>query len=309
MLVGFRTKLLITFVGTLCLFSLVIAGGMVVLADTFSADADSFVVGVEDHNEGRDITPVVREAVAYWNANNGEYSAAYRKQFVFKETPSEPDVLVRYQSTVSCADARAGGCAPIPSSEADAERSPKPLVVQLSSTRNTNKLMTKRTLIHEFGHILSVPHCEEPRARMGCPQSTAPTGPTWDNRRYPFNTTALRVYVDATDASATMETEVDRLLGEANAGEIAGVPSAVSFNRVADPWQAHMTIQIVQCSECRGEARFAVTGGPPYSPAIEYLSHVKVTVTAESADGVETWIPSFLGEYSGNESNARRPAP
>lgn len=140
------------------------------MIELYSPDADTFVVSVEDHDE-RDITPIVRDAVAYWNTNNDQYSAGYQTRLVFEKNASDPDVLVRYHSSLSCDDARAGGCAPVISSEEDAERSSKPLVVHVCSSRNENMLMTKRTLIHEFGHILSVQHCEGPRSRMGCPVS------------------------------------------------------------------------------------------------------------------------------------------
>lgn len=312
MAVRLRTKTLVVFFSVLFLFSLILVGGTVALGaylDIGISDSEAFVVSIADHDEGEDITPVVQEAIAYWNENNEQYPAAFQKRFEFRENASNPDVLVRYRSSVSCEIPESNGCAPIVSSKRDAEDSSKPLVVQVSASQTENRLMAKRTLIHEFGHLLSVSHCEEPRSRMGCPQSTAPVGPTWDERRYPFNTTELRVYVDTDGASDPMEATVDRSLEAATAGEMEDVPSSVTFQRVDQPWKSHITIRVNECSNCQPQATAILKGGPPYDPAIQYMSHAEIRVTAESAGDVETWLAPHLKEYSGNESNPRRPAP
>jgi hypothetical protein len=306
MAVRLRTKVLVAFFSILFLFSALVVGGIFFLIDLPSADGDdAFVVSVAAHDESQTIAPVVREAIDYWNTNGG-YPAAYQKRLVFKENASDPDILVRYESSLSCADSRAGGCAPVVSSKVDAERSPKPLVVQLSSTQNENRLMTRRALIHEFGHVLSIAHCEQPRVRMGCPESP-PAGPSWTDRRYPFDTTELRVYVGT--ESAAMEREVDRLLTVANTGEIEGVPSAVSFERVADPWRAHLTIRVTECSGCQSEVQSTARGGPPYGRGIQYLSYAAVGVTAETVEAIQTLLTPFLDRYSGDASAPRRPLP
>lgn len=320
-------KLLVRVFGIVLVVSLVVgavvAGGLVDLpggqsdgseslddapgpVDPGSGPADSsrpFVVGFDSSSADRDIGPVVKEAVSYWNENASEYPAAYEKRLVFRPGAADPDVLVRYELGTSCSGA-AAGCAPIPDSKADAEGDEKPLVVQVSALATENRFMAKNTLIHEFGHVLSVSHCEEPSRFMGC-QNDEP-GPSWEDRRYPFGTSELKVYVENSDAPAEMQATVDDVLEEITTGTVDDLPSDLSVTEVSDPWKAHIHLRVDKCRGCFSGNVISVAGGPPYGGSYSYLEHARVKIVAADSQEAREELLEHLKQVVGNEGKPRR---
>lgn len=263
---------------------------------THSGDANTLVVGVAQPDGGKNITPVARRTVEYWEANDGRYDAAFEAEYVFKPNASSPDILIQFTSSTSC-DGYAG-CAPITGSEG-AIRDMGTAVIQIDRDEVPNERMGYMILRHEFGHVISVNHCEEPRRLMGCPYpNQGEEEGVWHDKKYPFLDSSLTVYVAS--PSSDMESAGQQAVDNLNAGKVEGVPDDLQLTRVEDPWKADVVVTISECGDCNYAYDYQLGGGQPYGndDNLEYLGYAEISIRAESPEKARQVVQSTIAHVT-----------
>lgn len=200
----------------------------------------------------RNVTGAVGDAITYWNAHAGY--AAYPVGLRLVPNASRPDVVVRYERSITCPNHDdAIGCAPLLAADA---RVDPPATVQLRYDPADDRRQVRNTAIHELGHVLGVGHCDPPHWVMGasCP-APLPDATDATERPLAWRDHTIRVYVDAGNVSAGERArtadQVSHALAYLDGGANGSLPSDLSLVRVDDRFAADVVVTFAADPSCR----------------------------------------------------------
>jgi len=130
----------------------------------------TLVVAIDETNAERNTTPLVREALEYWEQNSEEY-AGYPIEYELRPNATDPDVEIVWTESVSvCSlsyDGTYVGCAPYVT-----ESAPETATVSIETGYLRNH--TVDIVKHELGHTLGLAHGDEPAALMNATLNATP---------------------------------------------------------------------------------------------------------------------------------------
>ncbi|MGQ4554390.1 matrixin [Halobellus sp. GM3] len=272
--------------------------------------ADPIVVAVADAaGTGREWTPLVREAAAYWE-ERAERFAGYPVEYEIRPDASNPDLVVEFVDAVPECDgaADAAGCAPLIEDRRQIDR-PETVSVRTGFSDDSTVLV----LEHELGHTLGLTHEDAPADVMAS-RSVLYTEPLPDatERAFPWDDAEFTVYVDAANASDpdAFRRQVRHALTYYEDGP-PGMPTNLSFTTV-DSAAAEIVVRPVETSPCGGgAASCGRTAGwdPDGDGAIETYSQLRVSLVDLDADAVGWHVGYWMAHGFGAEADAEKPPP
>lgn len=257
----------------------------------------TIIVGVQNNvAPSRNFTEVVAAAIEYWEQHE-EYGA-YSVDFVLRPNTEQPDLIIRYNETIPCSYG-ASGCAPLLNSSVVAY---PPETVHIRYNESDNYRTVRYTVIHEFGHVLGITHCEEPHWMMsywtgghGCENPTF-DGPSVENQDLAWRDSNLTLYIDYSAVSEANRDETQEQVNHALAyfeeGRAEEFPGQVSFTRVDDPWKADIVITFAS-NRCEGDHVVCGSGGAARDfdndGEFEYYTRGRFTVETGSDVDARGW--------------------
>lgn len=146
-------------------------------------------------NESRNIAPLVRDAIAYWegpNSTHGDYPVDY----LLVEDPDDAQIVIQFVEEIhSCGDGevdRTMGCAPILTSDSN----PGPYT-QIQVRSGYTDETTVEIIKHELGHTRGLEHGEGPMPLMAATDTNAKHFPVTDavDRPNPWQKNTLKIYL------------------------------------------------------------------------------------------------------------------
>lgn len=235
------------------------------------------VVGVRYPDDAsRDYTPLVEDAVRYWESEGAAY-ATWAPDFSVEPDASNPDVVVSFRPEIDRCQldhpGRVVGCASLlrPTSQPD-----DPEVVEVVTGRTNYD--TRETLKHEFGHVLGLAHGDEPLDVMDEP--FVPFSRSRANATY-------HVYLDfpsdlaGEDASRR---QVRHALDYYESGAGGWMDGNATFEFTSDPADADVSVVVTRRSPAGSAADFG-------SGAI----HLNGLPTSRHAWHVGYWLGFLFG--------------
>jgi hypothetical protein len=275
---------------------------------------ETLVVGVENPvNDSRDYVPLVRRAIAYWEANDSRY-AGYDVSYRLDPDATDPDLVVSVVDRIEdCGteDEHSAGCAPHVTRPE--QFSPPVRIRIVDGLSDESALLVLR---HEFGHTLGLGHDDEPRAVMRARGRLA-TLPRTDatDRPYAWGSRALSVHVDvAEDAGdrSTVDRQVAETLGYFDRGAAGTVPEDVSFVRTANRSAADVVVQVGGPNPCDGDAgscRRLRGLDPDADGRLESYDRIEVYAFGLDPEAVGWHVGRHLGYALGLTDDTEYPAP
>jgi len=275
---------------------------------------ETLVVGVENPvNDSRDYVPLVRRAIAYWEANDSRY-AGYDVSYRLDPDATDPDLVVSVVDRIEdCGteDEHSAGCAPHVTRPE--QFSPPVRIRIVDGLSDESALLVLR---HEFGHTLGLGHDDEPRAVMRASGRLA-TLPRTDatDRPYAWGGRALSVHVDvAEDAGdrSTVDRQVAETLGYFDRGAAGTVPEDVSFVRTANRSAADVVVQVGGPNPCDGDAgscRRLRGLDPDADGRLESYDRIEVYAFGLDPEAVGWHVGRHLGYALGLTDDTEYPAP
>jgi hypothetical protein len=273
--------------------------------------SDPIVVAVEDTADtGRDWTPIVREATAYWEANAERY-AGYDVDYEVRPNATDPDLVVEFVRTVPECDGAddAAGCAPLITDRRQVNR-PETVSVSASFSDQSTVLVLK----HELGHTLGLDHANAPQEVMSSESVLHTTArPNATDRAFPWNDREFSVYLDPTNASDPegAREQVRHALDYYERGA-PGMPDNLTFSFVDDPERADVVVEFADEPPCSpNAASCGATRGwdPDGDGAVETYSHLTVVLADPDTDAVGWHVGYWLAFALGAEDPAEMPEP
>ena len=272
--------------------------------------SDPIVVGIVA-DDRRNYAPLVREAAAYWEAEDGRY-VGYDVQFAVRPDAADPDVLVNVTDRVpDCSGvSEPAGCAPL-ITEGQRVQSTQPVWIASGLSNESTVFVLK----HEFGHLLGLRHDDPPTdvMRASGVVYTEPQ-PNASERAFPWRDPNFTVYADFSTARRPNETreQVTRALDYYEDGP-PGAPDNLTFEYVDDPAAADVVVEFAGEGACGG-ARVAScirTQGadPDGDGAVETYSNLTVTLSGVPTDAVGWHVGYWLAQSLGAEDDAEKPPP
>ncbi|MFB6090277.1 MAG: matrixin [Halobellus sp.] len=273
--------------------------------------SEPIVVAIRDTaGTGREWTPLVEEATAYWEAN-AERFAGFPVDYVVRPDASNPDLVIEFVDSVPvCEGAEdAAGCAPLIEDRRAIQR-PETVYVRTGFSDDSTILVTE----HELGHTLGLRHDDAPQEIMAS-RSVLYTEarPNATERAFPWDDAEFTVYVDVANASdpAGAREQVRHAL-EYYEDDAPGMPTNITFTSVDDASDAEIVVRSVETSPC-GAGAASCRGIKGWDPdgdgAIETYSQLRIALVDLDTDAVAWHTGYWLAEGFGAEDDADKPAP
>jgi hypothetical protein len=260
----------------------------------------------------RNVTPLVRAATDYWEAN-AERDAGYEIDYRVVPDAGDPDLRIEFAETVpECGKVTdAVGCAPLITDTRQIER-PESVWIQGGLSDESSVLVVK----HELGHTLGLTHDDAPADVMAARSVlyTQPK-PNATERDYPWADGEFTVYVDTATAGdpAGASEQVGHALDYYAEGA-PGMPDNLTFRRVEDPEDAEVVVDFSDASPCSSDGDPGSCVGtrgtdPDGDGAIEQYERVRITLVRLDTDAVGWHVGYWLAYALGAEATADKPAP
>ncbi|WP_251341439.1 M12 family metallo-peptidase [Haloplanus halophilus] len=272
--------------------------------------SDPIVVAVRNGGEpGRDVDSLVREATAFWEANDGAY-LGFEVRYEVRPDAEDPDLVVAFTDTLpDCGGvADAVGCAPKLTDARMVDR-PETVWVKTGLSDDSTTLVTK----HELGHTLGLDHDDAPRDVMRARSViyTEPQ-PNATERAFPWADGEFTVRVDAENASdpAGVDRQVGHALSYYEAGA-PGMPDDLSFERTGAA-DAEIRVRFGETATCRASSGSCVSTygtDPDGDGAIETYTRVEITLVGLDTDAVGWHVGYWLAHAFGAEADGEKPPP
>jgi len=275
--------------------------------------AETVTVAVEAPEPGTnesDYLALVADSVEYWNANDHRYGE-YEATFDLDADAEDPDVVVRFTSTVRCRGEPGWiGCAPLLDATTVVDGQTTVLI-----NSEYDEATIERTVRHEFGHLLGIRHGEEPMPLMETSDSTAVRVESNAERRSnPWREDVIEVYVATDGLSEQRATVVDRQVGQAVAyydrGAEGAVPENVTFRRTDSRSDAEVLVLFSEDPRCRdGAGSCAEIDGVDTDGdgAVEYYSGSTIVLSNVAGEAVGWHVGYWMGEAMGAASREELP--
>jgi len=263
------------------------------------------IAAPEPADDVSDFETAVARAVDYWNDNGHEYGD-YAVEFELDPDAVDPDVVVRFTSTVRC-NGEVGylGCAPVLDRGSTVDR---PTTVLVNSEHDAATI--GRTVKHEFGHLLGIAHGEEPMPLMEAETAgrTTVDVDTLD-RANPWRENVIEVYVATGGMSdrraAAVREQVGHALSYYDAGAEGTVPENVTFRLSDSRSDAEVVVLFQEDPLCReGPGSCAEVSGVDVDRdgGVEYYSGSTIVLSVVAVDAVGWHVGYWLGEAMGASS-------
>lgn len=263
----------------------------------------------------REFTPLVEQALAYWNGDASAY-AAYPVTFEYVAR-GEADLLITFVDEVpDCGEAPASewtaGCAPL-IDDTHPPPAGQPVVYVKAAYNNESTLLV---LQHELGHVLGIEHGEPPASVMS-PESDLAYLPLPDatDRELPWQHPTLSVYVDYSGVDPADHPAVEAQIGYATdyyAGGVEGyAPANVSFTAASEPTDADIVISFPERTSCGSTGSCASRTGYDLDDdgALEYYTRLDIEVSDLDVEVISWHVGYWLAAAFGAETEADRPPP
>ncbi|MFB6092358.1 MAG: matrixin family metalloprotease [Haloquadratum sp.] len=272
---------------------------------------DPIVVAVADAADtGREWTPLVREAAAYWE-ERGERFAGFPVDYTVRPNAANPDLVVEFVDEVPKCDGAddAAGCAPVITDRRQIDR-PETVYVRTGFSDDSTVLVVK----HELGHTLGLTHADAPADVMASRSVlyTEPR-PNATARAFPWDDADFTVYVDVANATdpGGARAQIRHAL-EYYEDDAPGMPTNITFTTVDNASAAEVVIRSVETSPCgAGAASCGRTVGwdPDGDGAVETYSDLRISLVALDTDAVAWHVGYWLAYGFGAEDDAEKPPP
>lgn len=273
----------------------------------------TLVVGLDNRgNASREFAPLVREALAYWEANAERY-AGYPIDYELRPAAAEPDVLVTVVEAVDCGDEdHVAGCADV--IEKPGQFDP-PVSVRVADGFTDES--TVAVLTHEFGHTLGLDHGDAPQSVMAAEgELTTLPRPDATARAMPWADPELAVYVDVSalppDERDAARRQIDAALGYYADGAAGTVPDNVTFVRTDNRSAAEVTVVAAESLACQpdGGSCGSLSGSDPdRDGALETHARLEISFADLDTDAVAWHVGRWLGRGFGFDEAADYPPP
>lgn len=270
------------------------------------------VVSVENEaNPDRNITPMVADAIDYWEGPGAEH-AAYTADFDLRPNATDADVEVRFVESVDCKQGYRAyiGCAPRLSPGSDVAGTQ---VVQVRS--GYSDAATDRIVRHEFGHLVGLSHGSEPETLMQ-PEFEAAERPVTNatDRPFPWREQELMVYVNDGDLTPEKRAETIRQVAKAidhYEYDTDRLPENRSLTLTNERERADIVVSFPEELDCNvqdGSCHEVSGYDPDIDPALEYYTHYHISISGVETEAVGWHVGYWLGHSLGAESTADLPA-
>jgi len=269
------------------------------------------VVAVADPaGTGREWTPLVREAVTFWEAESERF-AGYPPRIVARPDATDPDIVIEFVDTVPECDGAgdAAGCAPLLT---DSRQIDRPETVSVRTGFADGSTVT--VIQHELGHTLGLTHDDAPADVMASRMVlyTEPL-PNATERDFAWDDPEFAVYVDSDNVSDPTEfrAQVQRAL-DYYEDDPPGMPTNLRFTLVDDPDDAEIVVRPVETSPC-GSGAVSCGGTAGWDPdgdgAVETYSALRISVVDLDTDAVGWHVGYWLAFGFGAEPDSEKPPP
>jgi len=276
---------------------------------------ETVTVGIEAPEPGENVSDYrafVADSVEYWNTNGHRYGE-YQATFELDADAEDPDVVVRFTSTVRCRGEPGWiGCAPLLDDTTVVDGRTTVLI-----NSEYDEATIGRTVKHEFGHLLGIRHGEAPMPLMETNDSTAVrVESNAENRSNPWREDVIEVYVATDGLTEQRATVVGRQVGQALAyydrGAEGVVPEHVTFRRTDSRSDAEVVVLFREESRCReGAGSCAEIDGVDTDGdgAVEYYSGSTIVLSNVAGEAVGWHVGYWMGEAMGASSREELPPP
>lgn len=262
-------------------------------------------VAVEHYADtDRNITPLVADAIAYWNANATRY-AGVDVTFQLARDAANPDVrIVLTEHLPRCGDDTGDylGCAPV----IDPGETP-PVTAHVEILAGYTDDTTREVVKHELGHVLGLDHDDAPQPLMNDTiggSATLPK-PNATEVELPWQSRNVSVYADYSDVAAGHRPQVQHALEYFEEGADGTLEVTPRFETVESEADADIVIRLhasAQGTDARdtpGSIGRVYGMDPDGDGALEYYTNATIIVAGIDNDAsgwhVAYWLAYALG--------------
>ncbi len=264
-------------------------------------------IAVEHYGDSdRNITPLVQDAIEYWNNNTTRY-AGVNVTFELVSFTTEADIRLAYTPSLPrCGDVSSNllGCADVVEPGTEPPRQADVRIVAGNDDRTT-----RNTIKHELGHVMGLGHDDQPQPLMNETAGYSATLPQPDARTLdlPWQNRTLDVYVDITTAGTGHESQVEHALQYFEDGADDTLAVTPTFRRVDAEGEADADIVIRVVGSWRDSELLGQDGSngrvlgvdPDEDDALEYYTSARIAVGGIDNDAtgwhVAYWLAYALG--------------